>query len=232
MSEDLPLDVDTWPTKQQVADAIGKSLTAVTRLMDDGTLNPIKDAEGRNRFPPAEVAIVVQRVAGTTKAIVRKEEFKEYELEVIRSIVGLVKDPREKIDTILFKMIDDLRIENARLLTIIQSQQSEVDAAKDHTAERTMAIGMVESDSRIKELALSKILEKAALLFGGGKLASGVTLTPDQLEELILAGGDFFTPEQMNMAKVIVTKNKSLQPKPAAPPVTESKPVETANVAQ
>lgn len=229
MSDDLPLDIETWPTKEEVAEAIGKTLTTVTRLMADGSLNPIKDERGRNRFPPAEVAILVQRVAGTTKAIARKEEFKEFELDVIRSIVGLLKDPREKIDSLFLSMIADLRTENARLLAVIASQREDVDAAKDHTSERTMALEMVKSDTRIKELALSKILEKAALIFGGGKMtAAGVMLTADQLEELIMAGGDFFTPDQLNMAKAIVTKHKSMQPKVEAP-----KPVEASvNVSQ
>lgn len=44
-----------WPTRKQVADALGVSPTTIRRLEDAGQLHPVKDSSGCNRFDPSEV---------------------------------------------------------------------------------------------------------------------------------------------------------------------------------
>src|SRR4029079_11705645 len=96
--------------------------------------------------------------------------------------------------------------------------------ARDNTAERNMAQTMVMSETRIKELALHRLIEKGGQLLMGFKgMSGGVQLTPDQCEQLLVAAKEapeeesFLTPEQETLAKAIVTRHKEEAAKKAVP---------------
>lgn len=202
-------DITDWPKRAQVADRLGVTVTSIARFQRDGDLNPLKDEAGAFRFDPAEI-ICLEAKRGGKKYVrdsLRKEEMQEWEGEAVKTIVGLINEPRKRIDEIQFDIIKDLRAENLKLRETIEKQWAEVEVARDNTAERTAALTMVHSEARIKELAMTRIIEKAGQFFLGGKGgATGVQLTPDQLQQLILAG-EFLTPEQELTAKAIVTRN-------------------------
>jgi len=215
-------DISEWPKRSQVAELLGVTDTSVARFQRDGDLNPIKDENGAYRFNPVEVA-VLQAARGKkgVKGAQRLEDMQEWEGQAVKTIVNLINEPRKKIDEIQFDIIKDLRDENAKLRATIEAQWKEVETARDNTAERDAALTMVKSEARIKEHAMMRIIEKAGQFFLGGKGGTaGVQLTPDQLQQLILAG-EFLTPEQENMAKAIVTRD--LEVKKAAKPNDEKR---------
>lgn len=197
---------ERWPTKQEVADQLGKSLAAVTRLQKAGRLTPRIDDSGNNRYDPKQVAQVLSDPTARGGANTRGEEFAEYQLDTVRALIGLVKDPRERIDDLQFKIIERQDAQIARLLDQLEKQRTEIDAARDNTADRTAALNIMNSETRVKELAGMRMVETLSRLMSGGN-NSGVQLTPEQLEELVLVE-NFLTPEQIKAAKAaIVAKN-------------------------
>jgi hypothetical protein len=238
-AEEMPSGWEDWPKRAQVAKMLEVTETSVVRFEKAGNLNPILDPDGCYRFEPAEVAVLAaSRGKGNIRkeaAITRSEELREWETSTIKSIVGLIEKPREKIDEIQFEIIKDLRAENLILRTKIEAMWAEVETARDNTAERNMAQGIVMSETRIKELALHRLIEKGGQLLMGFKgMSGGVQLTPDQCEQLLIAAKEspgeesFLTPEQETLAKAIVTRNKEEATKKAAKPKAEA----TANDAK
>jgi len=224
--EEMPNGWEDWPKRAQVAKMLEVTETSVIRFEKAGNLNPILDPDGCYRFEPSEVAVLgASRGKGNMRreaAVTRADELKEWETSTIKSIVGLIEKPREKIDSIQFDIIKDLREENRMLRTKIEGMWAEVEQARDNTAERNMAQGLVMSEARIKELALTRLIEKGGQLLMGFKgMAGGVQLTPEQLEQLLIAAKEapgeesFLTPEQETLAKAIVTRNKEESAKKA-----------------
>ncbi len=217
--DELPNGWEEWPKRAQVAKMLEVTETSVVRYEKAGNLNPCKDPDGCYRFDPAEVSVLMAtRGIGNKRReamVTRTEELKEWETSTIKSIVGLIEKPREKIDEIQFEIIKDLRAENLSLRTKIEAMWAEVETARDNTAERNMAQGIVMSETRIKELALHRLIEKGGQLLMGFKgMSGGVQLTPDQCEQLLIVAKEapgeesFFTPEQETLAKAIVTRHK------------------------
>jgi len=226
--EEMPSGWEEWPKRAQVAKMLEVTETSVVRFEKAGNLNPILDPDGCYRFEPAEVAVLAaSRGKGNLRreaAVTRADELKEWETSTIKSIVGLIEKPREKIDAIQFEIIKDLRAENATLRGKIEGMWAEVEQARDNTAERNMAQTMVMSETRIKELALHRLIEKGGQLLMGFKgMSGGVQLTPDQCEQLLVAAKEapeeesFLTPEQETLAKAIVTRHKEEAAKKAVP---------------
>ena len=194
-----------WLTKAQVAAKLGKSLAAVVRLQKAGRLHPLVDDDGINRYEPSEVAEILISPAGGSAE--RKEEAAEFELSAVKAIIDLVRHPREKIDEIQFRIIERQQTRIEQLEARIEAQQREVEQARDNNAERSMALGMSQSETRIKELAMSRMIETVQRLMSGGN-ASGVQLTPEQLQELIRVE-EFLTPEQQKAAKAAIVAHQS-----------------------
>jgi len=213
---------DRWPTKAEVAEQIGKSLAAVTRLQKAGRLTPRTDDSGNNRYDPKEVAKVLADPlmrGGNT----RSEEFAEYQLDTVRALIGLVKDPRERIDDLQFRIIErqDKIIE--KLTDQLEKQRAEVDAARDNTADRTAALNIMNSETRVKELAGMRMVETLSRLMSGGN-NSGVQLTPEQLQELVLVE-DFLTAEQVKAAKAAIVASNAKK-NGGTPPAKDSLPLD------
>jgi hypothetical protein len=193
---------DDWLTKAEVANRLGKSVTAVTRLQNAKKLSPQRDTDGNNRYDPAEVEKLLEEVPLDASSADRREQFAQFELTTVKSIISLVSAPREKIDALQFQIIEDLRAENKELYARLKSQTEEIEASRDNSAERTMAVNLSNSESKIKEMAFHKFLETVQRLLTGGK-ATGIQFTPKQLEELILTD-EFLTEEQKAQAKASI----------------------------
>jgi hypothetical protein len=207
IDEDEREITERWQTKGEVSAALGKSLAAVTRLQKSGRLNPKVDDNGNNRYDPKEVAEVLADPNAGGRANTRGEEFAEYQLDTVRALIGLVKDPRERIDDIQFKIIDRLMKENEDLHKRLEANRIIVDEAKDNTADRQAALGMMQSETRVKELAGMRMVETLSRLMSGGK-QSGVQLSVEQLEELVLVD-NFLNDEQLKAAKAAIVAQKS-----------------------
>jgi hypothetical protein len=206
-----------WLTKQQVADKFGKSLAFVTRLTTKGVLNPVSvrpDDGGvpQNRYDPLEVAeamadpkLVAQGQSSLDQA---KEDLALYQLDTVRAVIGLIREPREKIDALQFEIIAGLRARVKDLEAEVDAGRKAIAAALDQSAERAIAIEMTKNDQAIKKLATERVLNTIGKLISG---PDGLKFTPEQLEELVLANGDgeeqFLTPEQVKQAKEIIGKN-------------------------
>jgi len=198
---------ETWYTKDAVAAQLGKSLAAVTRLQKAGRLSPRIGSDGKNRYNPREVAEVMSDPSAPGRASTRGEEFAEYQLDTVRALIGLVKDPRERIDEIQFRIIERLEKENNMLRDRLEANRVVVEAAQDNNADRQAALNIMNSETRVKELAGMRMIETLSRLISGGK-SNGVQLSPEQLEQLIMVG-DFLTPEQANAAKAAVVAYRS-----------------------
>lgn len=199
--------------RPEAAKFLGVSLPKMTRLQDKNRLHPVTE-EGINFYDPDELAELkgeLEREKIQLKTPEgRREAMAEYQLNVVKDVIGLVKEPREKIDAIQFDIIKDLRAENARLTALLAATAKEVEQAKDTTLERNMAMEIAKSESKIKETAAIRMVNTIGALIGGQK---GVQLNADQLEQLILANADggepFLTPEQEKQAKAIVAEAKA-----------------------
>jgi hypothetical protein len=213
---------DRWPTKAEVAEQIGKSLAAVTRLQKAGRLTPRVDESGNNRYDPKEVAKVLADPLMRGGAT-RGEEFAEYQLDTVRALIGLVKDPRERIDDLQFRIIERQDKQIQTLLEQLEKQRSEVDAARDNTADRTAALNIMNSETRVKELAGMRMVETLSRLMSGGN-NSGVQLTPEQLQELVLVE-DFLTVEQVKAAKAAIVASNAKK-NGGTPPTKDSLPLD------
>ena len=223
MSEEDDIEItERWPTKQEVADQIGKSLAAVTRLQKAGRLSPKVDDTGVNRYNPKEVAQVLADPLARGGANTRGEEFAEYQLDTVRALIGLVKDPRERIDDLQFRIIERQDKQIEKLLAQLEAQRVEVDSARDNTADRTAALNIMNSETRVKELAGMRMVETLSRLMSGGN-NSGVQLSPEQLEELVLVE-NFLTPEQVKAAKAAIVASNSK--KNGAAPKADSLPLD------
>lgn len=201
-----------WLSKQDTATRLGVSLTQVTRYQKSERLTP-KVVEGINYYDPAEVALLREEVGRHRDVLKRPvEDDDSLALGTIKACVGLIREPREKIDEIQFQIIDGLRKRVDELEAKLDASKAAVEAAKDATLERNLAVKQVESEHRIKELAMGRMVDTVGkLITGYGK--DGVSFTPAQLEELLLANDDgeekFLTPEQVSKAKEIVAKSKA-----------------------
>lgn len=203
-----------WMTKAEVAKRINKSLAAVTRLSATGRLNPvsIKDGMGvaQNRYNPDEVQAILADPAMQPTSDDRREVFAEYQLDTVKAVIGLIREPRETIDKLQFEIIAELRKENGELRAEIKTMRADVEAARDNSAERQIGIEMVKNDQAIKKMATERVLVTLGKLISG---PDGVQLTPDQWEELIIANGDgekeFLTPDQVKKGKEIVARAKA-----------------------
>lgn len=222
-----PEITDEWPTKTEVANRLGKSLAGVTRLQKAGKLHPHKDEDGCNRYEPAEVQRLLDDPSEVSAD--RREEFAEYELSTVRALIGLVREPREKIDDLLFKIIERQEIQIGKLLAQIEANRVEVEAARDGAADRTVASNMIQSETRVKELAGTRFIEMLSRLMTNGK-QSGVQLTPEQLEQLLIAsaeGEPFLTSEQTKAAQATIVawkakeKQTAIQKTPPKPEPTQ-----------
>jgi len=190
--------------------------------------------DGTNRYDPEEIAeckgLKDDSPTGIALAKSRADQYKEIELDTIKSLVDLIKTPREKIDTLLFDIIKRLETENAELRAEAKAGRMVVALAEDTKSERETAAKILQDESAVKRQAGERIIATLAAMFGGGK--AGVQLSPGQLQELILAGG-FLTKEQEDQAKRIIMAGSpkvSGTAKPAETPTatTEKPPIPEA----
>jgi hypothetical protein len=208
------IDTSNWMRREEVAKKLGVSLPALTRLQAKEKLNPIV-VEGVNFYDPEEVGEVFiekQRERETLEKGPSKGSVEAYVYESIRAMVGLVKEPREKIDVIQFDIIKDLRAELKEARAELKTARTDIEAARDQTLERGLAIKQVESDGRIKEMAATRIVATLGKLINGPE---GVALTPPQLKQLLDANADpetgatFLSPEQEKQARGIVAAHEA-----------------------
>jgi hypothetical protein len=205
---------DEWLTKAEVAKKIGKSLTAVTRLTAAGRLTPVvvKDGAGvaQNRYDPQEVAEICADPKMQPSADDRREVFAEYQLDTVKAVIGLIREPREKIDSLQFEMIDRLMKRIVDLEAQVEAGRRAREEALDQSAERALAMKMQENDMSIKKMATERVLTTIGKLITG---PDNVKFTPEQWEEMLIANGDgeeqFLTPEQVKQGKEIVARWKA-----------------------
>lgn len=191
------------------------SLAMLTRLAEKGKLHP-RCIEGVNYYDPQEVALVVEEKVREATSLKSPEGQREatsaYLLDTSRAMLALIRDPRERIDDIQFKIIDTQQKRIEELEKKLDTQRVATELALDSTLERNLAIEQVKTEGRIKEVAAGRMVETISKLMGGmGK--AGVALSPEQLEELLLANADggepFLTKEQETQAKAIVAQAKA-----------------------
>lgn len=204
-SDDAPSD---WLTKPAVATRIGKSLAAVTRYQKQGKLTP-KVIEGVNYYDPSEVALVAEEIRKSRDLSYDEQEGDGFALGTMKALVNLIREPRERIDDLQFQMLDRAHKRIEYLEQELDKRKDAIEAAKDQSLERNLAIKQVESENKIKEIAASRLVDTLGKLltgFGGNK--EGVTLTAAQVKELLDAHKEeaFFTPEQVKQAEAIVAK--------------------------
>lgn len=213
---------DNWLTKQQVAERLGRSIAAVTRLQAKDLLHPLRDVDGTNRYDPDEVDQVISNIDVTRS--LRKEEYADYELSVVKDVVDLVRVPREKIDDLLFRIIERQEKQIEGMLVQRDKDRAMVDAAKDNAAEREMATDLIKSETRVKEFAVNKFIQTVSSILTNGK-SNGVQLSPEQLEALLLEEG-FLSAEQQNAAKKAVIMYKENLKKEALADAAKAKAIE------
>lgn len=225
-------DYTEWPTKAEVAARTGLSTTSIWRLHKAGRLNP-KKVHGVNRYNPEEVsAILADPHSDDTPGPPldpeeRRDAFAQYELATVRSLLAIVKEPRERIDDILFGIIDRLETKVALLDTKLEGQRKELEEARDGTSERNVAVQMMQSESRVKELAGMRAVDTVARLLGGS--TTGVQLAPQQWLDLLtldhnVPAGEkpFLTAEQTKQGQHIVMAWKADEEKKARDAVAKA----------
>jgi hypothetical protein len=207
------IDTSGWLRREEVKNILGCSMPKIQRLQASDDLTPV-EVDGIYFYDPAEVE-TVKRELDKKKTLLEngpsKGNVDAYMYETMKAIVNLVKDPREKIDDIQFKIIEKLMARVADLEKQLDAQKAAVEAAKDSTLERNMAIEQVRSEAKIKEMAAGRMVETIGKLvngWGGNKL----NFTPEQWEMLLGANKDgeepFLTPEQVKIGEDSIAKAK------------------------
>lgn len=210
--DSIPGYDDSWLTKDQVAKRLECSLPKITRYTKGGRLNPVV-VDGRNRYNPDEINVILADPNRNRVTLEEKhEELAVYQLDTVRALVDLVRAPREAIDAYQERIIDRLMARCEELEKKLDAQRDATEAAKDQTHERQAVHAMIATDASIKKLAAEKMFNTIAQLINGSN-ASGVALTPDQLQELVLANDDgegkFLTDEQVHRAKQVIAQHKA-----------------------
>lgn len=197
---------ESWPTREELCETLGRHKSTVIRFESDGRLDGrALDESGAMRYDPQEVAALEDdrsRVKPKLTRDQRREEFQDYELSTIKQLVDLVKVPRDKIDEMMFRLLGHLEKRNAELEALVSSLRGEIDKARDDNTERDIARQIAGSETKIKEMAANRLMSTLQAIMSGGK-SNGLELSPQQLQELLMAG-QFFTPEQEKQAKVTV----------------------------
>lgn len=201
-----------WLNRQEAADAIGKTLSSITRATDAGLLNPHRDETGKLWFDPREVEELKANPMMPVKGIgakpddparaARREHFAEWELSTVKDLVASITVPRQKADDYLFRVMDFQDGLIKRLFAEKEEGRKEVEESRDGNAERAIIAEQHKSETRIKEFAIQRFIQ-AGLRFlekQTGSTGNGLVLTSEQIEQLIVAG-EFFSPEQEAIAR-------------------------------
>lgn len=244
MSDDIP---EGWLSKKQAADRLGRSASYVVQMASKGRLHPrAKTIEGvlTNFYDPEEVDALADapRVV-PDKGNDQRTAYEQIALDTVRSVIGLVREPREKVDALLIATIERQERRIIELETKLDAQREATERAKDATAERELTASFAKNEQDIKKLAAGRMIETCGKLVtwwmtskGNG---SGPTFTAEQWEQLLLANNDgeskFLTPEQEEQGKKIIAEHKAKnQGKEVVSSVVETvkKTVETQGVTQ
>lgn len=196
-----------WITCAQMCERVGRSPGTVNRLAVDGHLDSYLDTSshgaGKRYFDPD----------GATKILATRQEeaddkadtggFAKYELGVVKSLIEMIRAPREKIDELQFSIIERQEKQIEKLLARQESDRELVESAKNDEADRETAMGMITAETEVKKLAGMRMIETVTRLLQG-KSGNGLTLTPEQAHELLIAG-EFLTPDQAAAAQRMIT---------------------------
>lgn len=129
-------DMTRMPTRGEVADALGCSVSKVRRLERAGKLHPIVDSEGSHRFAPEEVANLardmgLQDVDLDASPEERKNALANAELSLARQSMQLLTHPRLQVDALLFRTIDMHVKENERLTKRVEHLEQRLDEQRE-----------------------------------------------------------------------------------------------------
>lgn len=198
-----------WFSIGQACERLGRSPATVQRLAAAGHLDSFLDTSsngpGKRYFDPD----------GIMKVLATREEeqndkadaggFAKYELGVVKSLIEMIRVPREKIDELQFGIIERQEKQIEKLLARQEADRELVETAKNDGADRETAMTMITAETEVKKLAGMRMIETVNRLMQG-KGNGGLTLTPEQAHELMLVG-DFLTPDQAAAAQRMIASS-------------------------
>lgn len=178
-------DMTQWPTRAELADELGVSVTMITKYVRKGWIVEHRDSENTSRYCPNEVDGLKEKVAE-----MRSKKFAvpagDEDVEVpelyakhghtdISRVLAMVTVPRERADAALFQIIDrleaecrELKEENKTLRGLDLERLREERRAKAEEQEQKTAAAIVERQEAIKAEAMMRILQKIDRVLGGG----------------------------------------------------------------
>lgn len=220
-------DITTYPTRAEIANRLGVSVTSVKRYERAGKLHGLVDAEGTHRFVPAEVdALETWRRSYQAATLDRSDPsevaFAESwgpeerqnattltDLKMAGRMLGLLATPRESLDRMLLRTIE----RQAERIEELEAKYTEAvearEAARDRQHERDIAAKVVERESKVQTEALLRIIAKAEHLIAPGTPFLD-SLTSDQLEQLSLVRADLGLTEGQTRAVLEAHRRKQV----------------------
>jgi len=179
-------DLTAWPTRAEVANELGCSVSLVRKWERQEKLHPIPDAEGTMRFQRAEVDNL-KNERGNDDELVELDRATNHTLEanLAGRMVALLARPREVLDNLLLKEIERSHRRIAELEDKLANAFAAKEAALSEVAQRETFGKILEAESKHKREIMSRVVGKLETLFGPKGKPFLTSLKPDQLEELL-----------------------------------------------
>jgi DNA-binding transcriptional MerR regulator len=139
------IDITSYPTLADVARDAGVAVSSARKWQRKGKITPIADAEGTIRFDPDEVELFLARRA-------ELRELGEYDTGEPQDpmVQSLFQRPRERIDDLLFRLLDRYEAALERRDAILERTFRERETSKATTAEQELVAKTLKEETEMK----------------------------------------------------------------------------------
>lgn len=228
-------DLTSWLTRSEVANELGCSVSKVRTLERKGALTPVVDGEGANRFNPSQIAALrVTMNEGRDILMSPRTSLDDEDgggsdsadrlLSMMSRVLNLVLVPRERVDGLLFRMLERQEKTIERFESKFDQWIEAREAAKDRTHEREVAASVIKSQASRNDEIVKRVFASAERFIGAKTGTPFLTnLDAAQLVELSMlaeengAPGSYWKSNQLDAIKsAIATKKKEAAEKDAA----------------
>lgn len=165
-------DLTTYPTRAEVAEELGVSVSKVRTLERRGILHPICDAEGTHRFHPVEIQTVKREQS--SEAFIDPEARAagavSMDLSNAQRLLDRILVPREKVDRYLFETLD----RQAARIKELEAELSLAFKARRSALEAELSATRAAKDDQLTETVINRALptlERLAVGIFGGRFA-------------------------------------------------------------
>lgn len=219
------VDSTTYPTRSEVANRTGVSVSTIRKWERTGRLHAFVDAEGTHRFHPDEVDAICEAVGDEDLVGERSDAYAQMELRVVNRLLGLMTTPRERIDKLMLGMLERLDKRNETL----ENKLVEVLEAREKYYDRSAERDIAKTKAEAEEHRFTMLFEQLGQHLEGFMNRKGTpflySLDLDKLEELRALGASYWGEAQLKAidAAIATKKDQTITVTPDAGTETQEK---------